>query len=189
MGAPSGNANAIKSGLHARYALTVGKLPRKLRKVQSAAFAFRRELEAAVAAQHGEITLIHAATIQTATRYETTAQLAKHWLTTSMEDLTHSERLQFAREVSRASAERDRCLRQLGLERNANVMDALYSVPVDDSPSDDERPGSEQAEAATEAFNSIATLEGSEISAQSRLKNRYLMALASTLPLAPMNSG
>ena len=40
MPAPHGNSNAVKHGMTARYHLTVGDLPKKLRKVQSASRAY-----------------------------------------------------------------------------------------------------------------------------------------------------
>ena len=96
-------------------------------------------------AAHGQITLVDAATIQTAVRFEITALLARRWLIEGVDELTHSERLQFAREIARASAERDRCLRSLGLGRQTmQTLDALYTVPVseaDDEPGDDSEAG------------------------------------------------
>ena len=146
MSAPHGNTNALKSGLTAsRHHLTLGNMPKKLRKVQGHASALRRELEAAVVAVHGEITLLAAARIQTAVRLETTCQLARRWLMEALSDLSEGERLAYLREIGRASIERDRVLQRLGLDANeTTTLEALYDAPAS-SYSDDE--GQDEADA------------------------------------------
>lgn len=134
-------ANAVTHGLTARYHLQLGELPGKLKKVQRTAFALRRELEAAVMAARGSIDLLSAARIQTAVRLETTCQLARRWMTESLAELTEGERLAYLREIGRASVERDRVLRSLGLDGEPTTLDALYSVAPYDAPGDDESDG------------------------------------------------
>ena len=58
--------------------------------------------------------------------------LAGRWLRQSEASLTPDQRLAFSREVARASSERDKCIRLLGLDRSdsANILDALYSQPA-----------------------------------------------------------
>jgi hypothetical protein len=158
MGAPAGNCNAIKSGaLRSRYSLTVGKPPAKFRRVWRAGLAVRRAIESAVINARGDISLIDAAVIQTAVRWEITAQLAQRWLLTSTDDLTTDERLRHAKLISVASTERDRCLKSLGLERRGDVLDALYAMPTDtmadepggDQPADCDMPSGDDASLGT----------------------------------------
>lgn len=145
--APLGNTNAVKHGLTAsRHSLVLGNMPQSLKKVERLACAFRRELEAAVVAEKGHITLLDAARIQTATRLETTCMLARRWLLEALADLREAERLAYLREINRASVERDRTLRALGLDSHGvETADALYEAmpPLDDAndePGDDDEP-------------------------------------------------
>lgn len=131
MPAPLGNANAVSHGLTARHHLQLGELPGKLKKVQRAAFALRREIEAAVVAEKGHISLLDAARIQTAVRLETNVQLARRWLVQALADLSEGERLAYLREIGRQSQDRDRVLRALGLDANgATTLEALYDMPT-----------------------------------------------------------
>jgi len=74
----------------------------------------RRELEAAVVELRGEISLSDAAVIQTATRYERHAALASKWLRENP-DLPIETRLNISRDIAKASGERDKCIKLLGL--------------------------------------------------------------------------
>lgn len=135
MPAPPGNRNSVRHGL------TCGSLPKGAGYIKRISGQFRTAIERAVVDVHGEVTLYHAAIIQTAMRWERHALLAQRWLRREDAKLTVSERLGFSREVARASAERDKCLAALRLDkdRSQSVVDALYG-PVRDLievPSDD----------------------------------------------------
>ncbi|MCA9248392.1 MAG: hypothetical protein KDA42_14800 [Planctomycetales bacterium] len=135
MPAPIENKNAIRHGL------TTGKLPAGCGYVERLTNQLRRALESAVLDIAGEIGLFAAATINTACRWERHALLAQRWLRRG-KDLTPADKLAFSRDVARASAERDKCIKALGLdhqdERDAwSVLDAVGVPPTADAAGDD----------------------------------------------------
>lgn len=167
MGAPPGNANAVKHGLTCRdplrFDLILGELGDSLKLVVRHTNALRRQIEDAVLAAKGQIDILDAATIQTACRWERVSQLAHRWIEEGVGEMTQSERLHFAQTIARASTERDKCLKALRLDASdATTIDALYDVaPLADSESDDD---SEQAttaadDGATDDAEAVAPLE------------------------------
>lgn len=124
-GPPKGAQNNLRHGLRA------GRLPKSARYIEYQANRFRRELEAAVLAVKGEVTLVDAATIQTALKWERHGALALRWLRTEGESLKPLDRLHFSREIARASTERDKAMACLKIDGDAQseVIDALYSRP------------------------------------------------------------
>jgi hypothetical protein len=90
--------------------------------------AFRRQLEDQILALRGEITLLDAANIQTAIRWERHGCLAQHWLRKAGTKLKPMDQLNFSREIARASTERDRALERLSLVKDTtqDAIDALY---------------------------------------------------------------
>lgn len=122
-GAPKSNKNAIRHGL------TCGQLPKGCTWVATLANELRKSLEDAVATAKGEISLYDAAIINSATRWERHAMLAQRWLRVET-TLTIDQKLAFHREVARASTERDKCLKELGLHTSdtSGIIDALYST-------------------------------------------------------------
>jgi hypothetical protein len=96
-----------------RHGLAAGRLPKGCAYITRAVTRFRAGLEAAMVAAGLPIGLVEAATIQTAVRWERHACLCLRWLRT--EELDPDQRLTFSREIARASSERDKCLRLLGL--------------------------------------------------------------------------
>ncbi|MBS0208722.1 MAG: hypothetical protein JSS27_07190 [Planctomycetes bacterium] len=126
-GAPKGNGNSIRSGLTA--ALATGNLPRGCGWVRALVKGLKRALEAAVVTNKGQLSIYDAALIQTACRWEQHALLAQRWLRLEGVAMNADQRLAYSRDVARSSAERDKCLKALGLEKPLNVLDALYSDP------------------------------------------------------------
>ncbi len=110
VGAPRNNRNAIRHGLKS------GSLPKDCRYVENRLNDFRRKLEDAVLAAKGELSIPDAACIQTALRWERHANLAQRWLTKEYDELKPMDKLHFSREISRASAERDKALKMLELD-------------------------------------------------------------------------
>ena len=92
-----------------------GQLPKDCKFIEWRLNAFRRTLEAAVLSAKGEVTLTDAASIQTVIRWERHAILAQRWLVKAGDTLKAAERLNFSREIARASAERDKAITALGL--------------------------------------------------------------------------
>lgn len=119
-GAPLANMHHGKSMLNSDPAigqlrLKMGKLPPSLARVERSANKLRKILESAVLAAWGEIDVAHALAINTAARWERHADLALRWLREHGAEMSHAERLQYSREIARASAERDKAVASLGL--------------------------------------------------------------------------
>ena len=111
-------------------------LPRGCSYITAALNTFRRALEAAVTELRGEVGLCDAALIQTCYRYERHAQLAQRWLRMEGESMNVTERLACSAAIAKASAERDRCLEKLGIDKrcNADPWDAIDGrVATDDT--------------------------------------------------------
>lgn len=128
-GAPRGNANRTKSGKRAWCA--VKRLPKSSGLIRQQLYAERDEIEAAVCRQHGEISLFHAALVQSALRHSGRAQLLERWLRIEA-DLPLNERLAVLREIGSASDSRDKCLQRLGLDQTQHsdpwaVVDAMHA--------------------------------------------------------------
>ncbi len=98
--------------------MLAGKLPKKLEWVEKKANAFRRRLEAAVEVSRGEegISLTDVAVINTATKWERHAMLAQYWLREQEATLSAGDRLRFSEAIAKASDNRDRNIRSLGLD-------------------------------------------------------------------------
>ena len=108
------------------HGLKAGKLPDDCKYIEIRINNFRRQLEDAVIAVRGEPTMTDAAHIQTALRWERHGCLAQRWLQKEYDKLKAADRLLFSREICRASAERDKAVRELKLTRD-EVKD-LWSV-------------------------------------------------------------
>lgn len=124
-GGQPGNRNNMRHGLRA------GQLPKDAKYIELRLNAFRRTLEDAVVAAKGSVSLIDAGCIQTCLRWERHACLAQRWLVKAGDTLKPTDRLAFSREIARASAERDKALAALGIDKKENIWDALYE-PVDE---------------------------------------------------------
>jgi len=109
IGAPIGNTNACRSGMHG------SGLPKGCEYIQRSCNEFRRALERAVEDARGEVLLLDAANISTAFRHERHCQLVQRWLRIDGDKMSHSDRLAHSREVARASAERDKAIMALKL--------------------------------------------------------------------------
>jgi hypothetical protein len=84
-----------------------------------------------VFAIRGEVSLVDAAYINTAYRWERHAQLAARWLHLHGAEMDHATRLAYSRDVARASTERDKALASLKLsERDANPWTTLNEASV-----------------------------------------------------------
>lgn len=117
-GAKIGNLNALRHGLKSN------RLPPRLAWADRRINVFRKIVEQAVIAAKNEINLVDAATINTLIRYEKHAILCGHWLSKEIDNLSNADRIAFSREVANASAQRDKCLRQLEI----NVQPELPSL-------------------------------------------------------------
>lgn len=125
MPAPQGNQNAVKHGLR----MATNSLPKGCARIRRERNQMRTALEGAVLAVHGTISVYRAAVIQTASRWATHAALCARWLRLADSNLPHGERLNYSREVARASSERDKCIQALGLDEaeSERLRRELYS--------------------------------------------------------------
>ena len=114
-GPAAGNANAMRHGLKA------GKLPKDARYIEYRLNAFRRTLEQAVLSARGEVNIPDAAYIQTCLRWERHACLAQRWLVKAGDTLKPEQRLTFSREIARASAERDKAIAALNIDKETRL--------------------------------------------------------------------
>jgi hypothetical protein len=120
-----GNRNAMRHGLKA------GKLPTDCQHIEIACNVLRRQLEDAVVKARGQVSLTDAATIQSALRWERHSALALRWLRIQGDKLSASDRLRFSEAIAKASDNRDRNIRMLGLDRDEadDMVRALYARP------------------------------------------------------------
>ncbi len=125
-GPPKGSANA------ARHYLKGGKLPKHLAYVENRINAFRRHLEAAVIDLKGEVSLLDAAGISSACKWERHGVLAQHWLRKEAATLSASDRLRFSEAIAKASDQRDRNLRLLGLDAKPAAPWLLPAPKIND---------------------------------------------------------
>jgi hypothetical protein len=113
----------------------MGSLPPGCDYIRRLCNSMRVELESAVAALRGEVSLADAATIQTATRFERHAQLAQRWLKLNPE-LPVDVKLSISRDIAKASEARDRCIRALGLHERPDPWASLHLPDFGDDPGD-----------------------------------------------------
>ncbi len=114
------NRNSMRHGLRA------SKLPAKCGWIHREVRGFRRAVEDAVVSVHGEVSILHAASINTACRAEVHAQLAARWLRDQIDELDAAQRLNYSAAVVKASESRDKALATLGIDRRTiSKWDAL----------------------------------------------------------------
>jgi hypothetical protein len=124
-GAPLGDINSQRHGLRG------SKLPKQCRYVERRLNRLRDEQETAVLAVKGEMSLLDAAAITSAVKWERHGLLAAHWLRHEADRLSAADRLRFSEAVAKASDNRDRNIRLLALDRDArdSIIDQLYARP------------------------------------------------------------
>jgi hypothetical protein len=104
-----GNTNAIRHGMRG------GKLPPGCGYIEIRVNNLRREVEAAVVAQKGQIDIVDAAAVNSILKWERHGLLAAHWLRREADKLSAADRLRFSEAIAKASDQRDRNIRALGL--------------------------------------------------------------------------
>jgi len=143
----NGKGKLVATNEHVKHGLTAGRLlPKGCGWIILLSRRFQHSLVAAVKRQRAEIgqdpddvelTLWELAAIQTCVRWERHAVLSQRWMRVH-DDLKPMELLHFSREVCRASNERDKCMRSLGLDAGlADTYAGLYGDEPDDG---EERP-------------------------------------------------
>lgn len=109
--------NGTSNSRSLRHGLTNGQLPPGAKYIQNRIDKFRRNLEGLVEALKGSVSVIDAAAINSACKWERHGLLAQRWLRKEAEKLTATERLKFSEAIAKASDQRDKNLRLLGLDR------------------------------------------------------------------------
>jgi hypothetical protein len=134
-GAPKGNRNSIRHGLRA------SSLPPGCSYLDGQLRSLRKGLRREIKRQHGDISLVHEASLQSALRHETRALLAARWLRIGGDELPLEQRLSLLAAISTATDARDRCLKLLRLDRDGtrDILATLYSpTAIDDDDAPDE---------------------------------------------------
>ena len=139
-GPPKGSTNAKT------HCLTIAVWPDGCEHDKRLVRTFMGSLRVAVVEAGGQLDIPTVATIQTCGRWERHARLAAKWLRNEHDKLTPDQRLSFSRDIARASAERDKCLRELKLDAKHvdpwATLDAQYKAALQsphDAPGSDER--------------------------------------------------
>ena len=104
-GAPAGNRNALRHGL------TTGSDPAPY--ITRLTSQFRHEVEQAVLAAVGSITVAAASEIQAAAEWENHRIKVRRWLREAAATLTIEQKLSLSREAARAATERTKHLKAL----------------------------------------------------------------------------
>jgi len=120
--AKGGAGNAIRHGMKG------SALPKGCKYIEHRVNSLRRQMEAAVIAARKEIGILDAAAINSILKWERHGLLAAHWLRKEADKLSAGDRLRFSEAIAKASDNRDRNIRALGLDRdNADsLIDAFY---------------------------------------------------------------
>lgn len=126
IGAPRGNSNRFRHGLH------ITKLPKKLRHIENCGNVFRRAIEAELMSLKAEIGIHDGAVIQSALRHERRCRLLERWLSEENDELKVLDKVQILSQISQATDLRDRCLRVLGLDKSSgDAWAGLDAQPSD----------------------------------------------------------
>jgi len=94
-------------------------LPEGARYIRRQLGQFRRHLETTILERDGELSVFHAALIQSACRHEGRAQLLTRYLREA--GLSLADRLAVLSGIGNATDSRDKCLQRLDLDRRADI--------------------------------------------------------------------
>jgi hypothetical protein len=108
-GPPKGSSNAIRHGLRGN------SLPKGCRYIENAVNKLRRNVEDALMEVKGEINFVDAAAVNSILKWERHGLLAAHWLRKEGNNLSAGDRLKFSEATAKASDNRDKAIRSLGL--------------------------------------------------------------------------
>jgi hypothetical protein len=122
-GPAKGNGNAIRHGMKGN------KLPKGCAYIENRVNSLRRQVEAALIEAKGAINIVDAAAVNSILKWEKHGLLAAHWLRKEADKLSAGDRLKFSEAIAKASDNRDRNIRLLGLDRDKadSILDKLYA--------------------------------------------------------------
>lgn len=141
-GPKKGSANAMTHGLCVsrnamRHGMLSSKTPKGCKYIEGRVNNLRRQCEEALITVKGEIGIVDAAAINSVLKWERHGLLAAHWLRHEADKLSATERLKFSEAIAKASDNRDRSIRSLGLDAPPpNPWDAI-NVPSGNGEQDD----------------------------------------------------
>ena len=138
-GAPLGNTNGLRHGRYSKKVIPAGGLPPGCESIHELMELMSKQLWKETQKLYGKkVTVLASATITTACRFETHAQLAQKWLRENP-DLDVDMKVMISREIAKASAERDKCIRALGLPIGNAAGENIWSgIPALPAPADDD---------------------------------------------------
>ncbi len=131
-GAKKGNQYALRHGMRG------SKLPAGCVHIEHNVNALRRTIEAEVIKLKGEISVLDAAAINSILKWERHGALAAYWLRKEVAKMTLADRLRFSGEIAKASDNRDRNIRLLGLDIKPEPIDLRGYLESKDSGDDEE---------------------------------------------------
>lgn len=121
----TGNRNALQHGVHSF--LAIGRMPRGASYVRRLLGKYQRSLRRAVEANGDAVSLYQAGLITSAIRHEGRALLLTRWLR-DKESMKDQDKLAYAREIGAATDARDRCVKQLELDRKRDSFADTYEA-------------------------------------------------------------
>jgi hypothetical protein len=122
-GAPKGHLNSLKNGSNLKpRRLTVGELPLQLIAVRREGRAYRRALEAAVVQAKGEVSVLDAHHIDTASAATIQAGICRWLLRHKFKTMSTSDVMACSNQMTKAKAARDAAVRLLGLDIKPEPM-------------------------------------------------------------------
>lgn len=137
-GAPAFNLNSARNGRTIRR-LSIGELPKTMRRQTAAARKYRRELETLVASIKGEVTATDAHLIDLASGAEIHSAVCKWLLRERLPKMTVQDIVTCSREILKARETRNKAVSKLQIDPNENTLTALYTIP-EAKDSDDDQP-------------------------------------------------
>lgn len=125
-GPSKGNQNATRHGMKG------SKLPKGLEYIELRVNSLRRQVEEAIIQLKGSIGIVDAAAVNSILKWERHGLLAAHWLRKEADKLSAGDRLRFSEAIAKASDNRDRNIKALGLDRDQaeDVLGQLYGKPT-----------------------------------------------------------
>jgi hypothetical protein len=132
-----------------RHGLQSGLLPDGCSFITKQLSTFRRATEAAVLSQRGCLGVYETACVQTACEWYSHCLKARRWLRIAFDELSHDQRIAFSREAARALSERDRVLKNLGLDATGDDRSTIYTFAGLDDADDDDNEGANDTDDGT----------------------------------------
>lgn len=124
----------LRHGGRADYRLVIGELPSPLLRQQRAARRYRCDLEDAVAAQHGHVSIPAAHLIDAAAGAELHASICRWLLRERLATMTTADIVTCSREIVRAREARNRAVAGLRLEATPQPSFELYGPSDEPDP-------------------------------------------------------